>query len=242
MIRRNAQARYALCALVLAALAASGGVSFALGRDAKAEGFVPILAGGALTLFGLAAASVFALRARIVAKLRIGEGVLFSWRYPDACAAAPDGAIDDGARPGRMALCIAAAVCLAFGAIARLTAAEGGRVAAYVLLGLGLTLAAVAWWPRRRVAPRPSELVAIGSSEGGYVLGRLYAWGRVGARVKTAELTAGRAVVLEVTYSWPGLFGARTTTVSVVVPPGEEATAAAAARALPRRDDEEEVW
>jgi hypothetical protein len=235
-----------LVSAMAAAFAAAGAaLPLALGVDVMAGGLAAAFVGGVLSVCGIAASLVFAARALSLARLLRGEEVLVHWTYPDiarATATAETSPRDEDARG--VGPLVVVAFALALGGCFWLLAPSVGRGVFFGFVGLALVVCIAAGLaPRMRRARRARAIPeAALSLEGAYVVGSLHAWGLLGARIESAEVTATSVPRLQVTYSSPVPYGRRETVVTIPIPPGEEERASEAARALLRSVVSSERW
>lgn len=203
--------------------------------DGMEGGYTLAFGGGVLAVCGAMAAWVFALRARILARLFSGTGQLAHWTYPESEQAAhADRECAEGRTWNWALFRIIAAVCTAIALLYLLADPDAGRVVIPVLVGSLLLSAAGAElrprlrrWGRQRGVPE-----AIVSLEAVYVLGTLHAWTLLGAHIEDCGVTPGRTPELSISYSLGVLGGRGPASATVPVPPGEEARASDVARAL----------
>jgi len=241
---RNRQARIASVWGVVALIAAAGAALPSLaGIDGMAGGYAISVSSGFIALVGAIAAAVFYARARILAHLLRGHGVLVHWTYPDdARQEQTRKELAEETKGSWMLFWIIAAFCLVIGIGFLIADPEAGRFVLFVLLGIVALIAVVAALaPRIRYAKRRRAVPeAIVSMEGAYVLGMLHTWRLLGARVESADVSDSRRPVLHVTYSAPMVYGKffyarQQYTVQIPVPPGETRRAEEVASFLVRR-------
>jgi len=237
----NRQTRTALAWAVVAAVALSGCIlPTMLGMSGMAGGYAISFASGFVCLVALITTAVFAARARILARLLSGQGVLVRWIYPDEDRRRQaDKELKEEAKGSWVLFLVIAGFCLVIGIAFWLADPEAGRDVFFVMLGVVALLAAVAavaprirYAKRRRGAPE-----AIVSREGAYVLGMLHTWRLLGARVEGADVTTGRNAALRVSYSAPMLYGRyfygrQHYTVTIPIPHGQSERATQVADAL----------
>jgi hypothetical protein len=237
MKRRNGQARAAVAWGAVSMIGMAGALlPLTWGQmDRMDGGYALAFGGGVLAVCGAAAAWVFALRARILARLFSGTGQLAHWTYLESEQAMhADRECAEGRRRNRALFRVIAAVCAAIALLYLLADPDAGRVVIPVLIGTLLLSAAGAEvqprlrrWRRRRGVPE-----AIVSLEAAYVLGTLHAWTLLGAHIKDCGIAPGGAPELSISYSLGMLGGRGPASATVPVPPGEEARASDIARAL----------
>jgi len=241
---RNRQARIASAWGIVAMVAAVGtALPSLVGMSGMAGGYAISFVSGFLALVGLITAAVFWARARILARLLSGQGVLVHWTYPDAARREHTRKELAEERKGSWTLfLIIAAFCIVIGIGFLIADPEAGRFVLFVLLGIVALIAIVAaiaprirYAKRRRATPE-----AIVSPEGAYVLGLLHSWRLLGARIESADVKEGREPVLRVTYSAPIVYGKffytrQHYTVQIPVPPGETERAEEVADVLTHR-------
>jgi len=241
----NRQARIAWVWVVIAIVAVVGAALPSLvGMSGMAGGYAIAFVSGFFALVALIAAAVFWARARVLARLLSGQGVLVHWTYPDADRKKHTREELAEEQKGSWVLfLIIAAFCLVIGIGFFIADPEAGRYVLFVLLGVVVLIAAVAalaprirYAKRRRATPE-----AIVSKEGAYVLGMLHTWRLLGARVESVDVKDGRKPVLRVTYSAPMVYGKffyarQEYTVQIPVPAGETERAEDVAGVLARRD------
>jgi uncharacterized membrane protein len=233
---RNNQLAGLVVGAVLMVLGVSATVGPALASmDTMGGGYAIGLAGLFLLIAGSVTGYFYAVRYRALQRIMQGEGLLARWQYPPEVWRAHlerEYRRDQAAKRSLFVLVLVLMVII--GAPFVMADSESGKWVAAVLAGTALLIALVAFViPRLALAKqRGRGGVALISTAGLYVGGRLHVWNRLASRLERVTLHADGEPRLEFEVSYSAQLGPQVVVEQVPIPAGQEAPAAEIVEAL----------
>jgi hypothetical protein len=199
---------------------------FILGIEGFSGGFAISFICFFLVIVGIIVIIIFALRAKRLARILRGEGVLAHWTYSsDKWKAYAEKEYKTEKGEKKALLIIISVIALVIGIIFFLINPQSGAWVLLVMVALIGILAFMAWftsWYNHRENLKYHGEAYI-ADKAVYLNRQLHMWGGIGEKLENVELVKdGDLPLLVITYSVPTRSGRSSTSVRIPVPPGKE--------------------